>query len=44
MENEKIQSEEIIAATDTNGGIGEEIEVVNIELTRDGDINGENND
>lgn len=35
---------EIIAATDTNGGIGEEIEVTNIELAKDGVIDGKNND
>lgn len=29
--------EEIIAATETNGGIGEEIEVSNIELVEDGE-------
>ena len=35
---------EIIAATDTKGGIGEEIEVTDIELAKDGDIDGKNND
>lgn len=36
--------EEIIAATETDGGIGEEIEVSNIELAKDGVINGKDND
>ena len=31
---------EIIAATETTGGIGTEIAVENIELTEDGDYNG----
>ena len=30
---------EIIAATETNGGVGEEVEVENIELVEDGDYN-----
>ena len=30
----------IIAATETNGGIGEEVAVENIELTEDGEFNG----
>ena len=30
---------EIIAATETNGGIGEEVEVENIELAKDGGFN-----
>ena len=29
--------EEIIAVTETDGGIGEEIEVSNIELAKDGE-------
>ena len=29
--------EEIIAATETDGGIGEEVEVENIELVEDGE-------
>lgn len=39
-----MNNEEIIAVTDTDGGIGEEVEVTNIELAKDGDINGEDND
>lgn len=35
---------EIIAATETNGGVGEEVEVSNIELAEDGECNGEDND
>ena len=31
---------EIIAATETNGGVGEEIAVGNIELAEDGEFNG----
>ena len=31
---------EIIAATETNGGIGTEVAVENIELAKDGDYNG----
>ena len=31
---------EIIAATETNGGIGEEVAVENIELAEDGEFNG----
>ena len=31
---------EIIAATETNGGIGAEVAVENIELAEDGDYNG----
>ena len=30
---------EIIAATETNGGVGEEVAVENIELAEDGDYN-----
>lgn len=30
---------EIIAATETNGGVGEEVAVENIELVEDGDYN-----
>lgn len=30
---------EIIAATETNGGVGEEVAVENIELVEDGDSN-----
>ena len=30
---------EIIAATETNGGVGEEVAVDNIELVEDGDSN-----
>ena len=37
LEIEKIQ-EEIIAITETDGGIGEEIEVSDIELAKDGVI------
>lgn len=29
--------EEIIAVTETDGGIGEEVEVCNIELAKDGE-------
>lgn len=36
--------DEIIAATDTTGGIGEEIEVADIELAKDGVVDGEDND
>lgn len=38
-ENKEIVSniDEIIAATDTDGGIGEEIEVSDIELAKDGE-------
>ena len=32
-----------IAITDTDGGIGEEVEILDFELTEDGEIN-ENND
>ena len=35
---------EIIAATETDGGVGEEVEVSNIELAEDGEFDGENND
>ena len=31
---------EIIATTETNGGIGTEVAVENIELAEDGDYNG----
>ena len=41
MDNEL---KEIIAATETDGGIGEEIEVSDIELVKDGDNDGQNND
>ena len=30
---------EIIAAKETNGGVGEEVEVENIELAEDGEFN-----
>jgi len=36
--------ENIIAATDTDGGVGEEIEVSDIKLLEDGDVDGQNND
>ena len=38
-ENKEIVSniDKIIAATDTDGGIGEEIEVCGIELAKDGE-------
>ena len=36
LETEKIP-EEIIAITETDGGIGEEVEVENIELVEDGE-------
>ena len=38
-ENKEIVSniDEIIAATDTDGGIGEEIEVSDVELAKDGE-------
>lgn len=39
-----LEIDEIIAATETDGGIGEEIEVTDFELAKDGDIDGENND
>jgi hypothetical protein len=39
-----MNNEEIIAATETDGGIGEEIEVSDIELVKDGVIDGEDND
>lgn len=32
-----MNNEEIIAATETDGGIGEEIEVSDIELVKDGE-------
>ena len=41
MDNE---SKEIIAATETDGGIVEGIEVFDIELAKDGEIDGKNND
>ena len=31
---------EIIAATETNGGVGEEVAVEHIELAEDGEFNG----
>ena len=31
---------ETIAATETNGGVGEEVAVENIELAEDGEFNG----
>ena len=31
---------EIIAATETNGGVGEGVAVENIELAEDGEFNG----
>ena len=34
---EQITIDDIIAATDTDGGIGEEVEVENIELVEDGE-------
>lgn len=34
---EQMTIDNIIAATDTDGGIGEEVEVENIELVEDGE-------
>jgi len=34
---EQMTIDDIIAATDTDGGIGEEVEVENIELVEDGE-------
>ena len=39
-----MDNEEIIAATETDGGIGEEIEITDFELAKDGVIDGEDND
>ena len=36
--------EEVIAITETDGGIGEEMEVSNIELAKDGEVDDKNND
>lgn len=35
---------EIIAATETDGGIGEEVEISDFELAKDGVIDDEDND
>lgn len=32
-----MNNEEIIAATDTDGGIGEEVEITEFELAKDGE-------
>lgn len=37
MMEEQITIDDIIAATETDGGIGEEVEVENIELVEDGE-------
>ena len=34
---------DIVATTDTDGGIGEEVEIIDFELAEDGEVN-ENND
>ncbi len=45
-ENKELVSniDDIIAATETDGGLGEEIEILDFELAEDGVIDGEDND
>ena len=39
-----VDIDEIVAATETDGGIGEEVEIIDFELAKDGVIDGEDND
>ena len=43
-ENIIVENDDIVAVTETDGGLAEEIEVGDIELAEDGVIDGENND